>query len=358
MGFGGYYVYPLDRPLVSTRQAWGVPSGVRASHGRSRSPRRQPHFPPIMAVGPSARFLAAGARPGPAGYRREGRGQFATGTANEATAYRPLRRLAAFRYPLQSARRGFNAPLDAAEREEALADVTRDVYAASTVGPMSAKIRTIKAFLPCWGLELTPYNPEVVFAFGAGLKWRKYRSAKSYIYLSRITAQRMGVHISAAANRAVTDVLRSVQRGLGPSKRCEGLIMENLPSLPIESTAWATGGPWRPTTSLILGSWWMLREIEFSTAELRSVTLNPVLRTVAPTLPASKCDSSALGVTITHGCCCQQDENGRTPSPLCPYHLMKRHFIAYRRKWPRRFQANGKPRRGVPLFPDPQGKVC
>ena len=121
MSFGGYYYPPLDRPLVSTRQAWGVPSGVRASHGRYRSPRRQPHFPPIMAVGPSARFLAAGARPGPAGYRREGRGQFATCTANDATAYRPVCRLAAFRYPLQSARRGFNAPLDAAEREEALA---------------------------------------------------------------------------------------------------------------------------------------------------------------------------------------------------------------------------------------------
>ena len=70
-----------------------------------------------------------------------------------------------------------------------MADVTRDVYAASTVGPMSANIKTIKAFLACWGLELTPYTPEVVFALGAALKWHKYRSARSYIYLSRITAQ-------------------------------------------------------------------------------------------------------------------------------------------------------------------------
>ena len=53
--------------------------------------------------------------------------------ANEATAYRPLRKFAAFRYPLQKARRGFNAPLDAAEREEAMAGVARDVYAAFTV---------------------------------------------------------------------------------------------------------------------------------------------------------------------------------------------------------------------------------
>ena len=37
---------------------------------------------------------------------------------------------------------------------------------------------------------------------------------------------------------------------------------------------------------------------------------------------------------------------------------MKRHLLAYKRKWPRRFRRNGKARRGVPLFPDRFGKVC
>ena len=89
--------------------------------------------------------------------------------ANEATAYRPLRKFAAFRYPLQKARRGYDAPLDAAEMNAAMANVTRDVCAASTVGPMDAKLRTIMSFLDCWGLKLTPYTPEVVFALGAAL---------------------------------------------------------------------------------------------------------------------------------------------------------------------------------------------
>ena len=139
--------------------------------------------------------------------------------------------------------------------EAAMADVTRDVYAASTVGPMDAKLRTILSFLYCWGLKLTPYTPEVVFALGAALKWRKCRSASSKIYLSRTTAQRYGAHISTAANRAVADVLGSVDRGLGPSKHCEGLILENMPSLPSADAAWTKAGPWRPAASLILGSW-------------------------------------------------------------------------------------------------------
>ena len=126
----------------------------------------------------------------------------------------------------------------------------------------------------------------------------------------------------------------------------------------MESLAWAKGGHWRPATALIIGPWWVLREIESSSEELRSIILNPMWHTVVWTLPASKCDSSALGVTITHGCCCQQAESGRLPSPFCPYHLMKRHLLAYKRKWPRRFRRNGKARRGVPLFPDRFGKVC
>ena len=131
-----------------------------------------------------------------------------------------------------------------------------------------------------------------------------------------------------------------------------------MPSLPTADAAWTKGGPWRPAASLILGSWWMLREIEFSTAEVRSVSLNTVQHTVSWTLPASKCDSSALGVTITHGCCCQGAGAKRIDSPLCPYHLMKRHLNAYRRRWPRRFRRNGKARPGAPLFPDRYGKVC
>ena len=59
-----------------------------------------------------------------------------------------------------------------------MAEVSRGVYASSTVGPMEGTLRAITTFLDCWGLKLTPYTPEVVFAFGATLK-RKYRSASA-----------------------------------------------------------------------------------------------------------------------------------------------------------------------------------
>ena len=202
-------------------------------------------------------------------------------------------------------------------------------------------------------LTVAPFNTEVVYALGAALKWRKYRTADIYLYLARATAEREGATIDAATRRAVTDVIRSCKRGRGPAKRCEGLVLEILPSLPATPKAWADGGPWRPRNALIIGSWWMLREIEFSGAELRSVTFNTVLKSASLTLPASKADPTALGETVSHGCLCRDGSN-----PLCPYHLLLKHMVAYYRKYPKRFDHNGWPKAGFPLFPDKDGNVC
>ena len=218
-------------------------------------------------------------------------------------------------------------------------------------------MRTNRMFLACWDLPLIPYTVDVVYALGAALKWRKYRSAEDYLYLSKVVAERDGAHISRATLRALTDVIRSCKRGLGPAKHCEGLVLEVMPDLPDSSAAWATGGPWRPRNSLILGSWWMTREVEFANAEVRSVSINTIRRTASWTLPACKTDSAALGATITHGCCCG-DDNRRLPSPLCPYHLFLAHIQAYFRKFRSRFNADGWALKGFPLFPDDAGEVC
>ena len=71
-------------------------------------------------------------------------------------------------------------------------DVIQGVYADSTHAPMAAKMRTNRKFLACWNLPLVPYTVEVVYALGAALKWRKYRSAADYLYLSKLVAEREG----------------------------------------------------------------------------------------------------------------------------------------------------------------------
>ena len=87
--------------------------------------------------------------------------------------------------------------------QAALDNVIQGVYAESSRGPMEAKMRTVMMFLGCWNLPLVPYTAEVVYALGAALKWRRYRSAADYLRLSKTVAERQGAPIDSAARRAL-----------------------------------------------------------------------------------------------------------------------------------------------------------
>ena len=253
--------------------------------------------------------------------------------------------------------------LSASERKAALALARRETLAESSRGPQKSKLRTILKFLRCFGLDLIPFTVKVVHALAAALKWRHYRSADLYLYHARATAERRGAFISKAANRAMADMVRSCRRGIGPAKRCEGLILEQLPSLPGAWPAWVHRGPWRPRAALIVGSWWMLREIEFSNAELRAVSFNVQALTATLALPASKTDPSAIGTAITHGCCCAVEAAGATRAErcreaararcLCPYHQLLDHMTAMVSQFPGRFTPSGWPKEGSLSFQTP-----
>ena len=68
-----------------------------------------------------------------------------------------------------------------AELQAAMDAVARDVYTVTAHGPREAKMRTVLAFLACWKLPFIPYTSEVVYALGAALKRRGYRSAEEYL---------------------------------------------------------------------------------------------------------------------------------------------------------------------------------
>ena len=271
------------------------------------------------------------------------------------TAFPPMRKLARGRDKLA---RGSGEPLSAGERKAAMDEVFKDIHAASTLKPQESKLRTIRKFLAYLGLPLVPFTTEVEYALGAALKWAKYRTVNLYLYMARATAEGRGAEISRVTQRAMTDVIRSCKQGLGQAKSCEGLVLEIFPTLPGGSKAWSSGGPWRPRAALILGSWWVLREVEFAGAELRSVTFNTVQKSASWTLPASKADPTALGETVSHGCCCSMEAHRQGANPLCPYHLLLRHVTAYFGKLSHRFDRHGWAKMGFPLFPDQHGGVC
>ena len=140
--------------------------------------------------------------------------------------------------------------------------------------------------------------------------------------------------------------------------RAAPLPFQQLRHLPGDDGPWTTGGPVFPRNLVVLGAWFMLREIEAAAARASHVDLvtSEVLgeARVHWSLPASKTDQAALGVNRSHGCLCVDKAD-----PLCPAHAAWDHH----RRLLLRFGVKGEHGNlelpeGFPFFPNAQGRTC
>lgn len=153
------------------------------------------------------------------------------------------------------------------------------------------------------------------------------------------------VHIAAGRpwtqqlQQAANQAKRACQRGRGPAKQAQPLPLLELGKLEDTKESWAPEGPAFPVRSTIIISWWLLREIEASLAEISHVDIDPVNKVAHWRLPSSKADWKALGAVRTHACAC--DELSTTK--VCPFHC-----IQSQRNWAQSIRSQW-------LFPSPQG---
>ena len=155
--------------------------------------------------------------------------------------------------------------------------------------------------------------------------------------------------------RAARDAVRSCERGMGPPVQAQPLPLMMLGGLPGGVPPWTPGGPANPRNAMVVGSWFLLREVEVSTARAAHVTVTGTgerpgaVATV--TLPVSKTDAQALGTTRSHRCACLG-----SASPGCPVHSLLDQLGWLQDAFPRSF-LRGKPSLDLPLFPRPDGTV-
>ena len=103
----------------------------------------------------------------------------------------------------------------------------------------------------------------------------------------------------------------------------------------------------------MIGSWWILREMELSTVRACHIELEGSWRrpglVARLTLPTSKNDSAAFGATRSHRCHCRA-----RALTMCPAHALVDQILLLSRSFPGRFR-DGKPDLDLPLFPDANG---
>ena len=217
-------------------------------------------------------------------------------------------------------------------------------YARSTRPSRDSLWKTLTFITNAWGLgDPLPLTVEKVLAIGATLLAGKYRSFKNYFSRVHTEAERSNsIPHPVAVSRAIKDAQRACSGGMGGPRKREGLPLERLPSLPPDPAPWVPGGPVWPRDTLLLGAWWLLRELELAFAQAQHLTFScgaGGLVDVTWLLPASKTDPRAIGVTRTHGCSCGacrfgdedtdvQSEAGEPLSvSLCPVRTAARHVM-------------------------------
>ena len=258
------------------------------------------------------------------------------------------------------------------DKHNMLALVEDNKYAASSKRPREAKWNTWCKFADHWNLPPLPMNVELVKATAACFLAGQYRTPDQYFAIARQKhIETYKTKPSQAVELEITNSIRAITRGMGPSKQKETFIMEHLRQAVIQlhmvedyvndrrvvrwpcsdkdgnevrtSLATITPHPWfndpnnevhEPLLVCIIGAWFMTREIELAAATTKDITIRDDARTVTWRLPMSKTDLTGQGVERTHGCAynkhCRATMN-KTKSvclePLCPFHCFKTYMF-------------------------------
>ena len=202
------------------------------------------------------------------------------------------------------------------EAETSLED---NAYASTSRGPRAARAALWHEILTVAGHDPLALTVQSYQAGVAALRAAGYRSAMTVADQAVADARERGVTVGPALGRAIAKARRACKRGLGPPRHTAAFPVERIPELPGGPDPWVPGGPAHPRRLLVVGSWWLTREIELGNAAVEDVHLDDS-GTASLSLPASKTDIQALGAARSHACACGGWRDGAPllPRELCP----------------------------------------
>ena len=204
---------------------------------------------------------------------------------------------------------------------EACADGLRSkVWAGTSEGPVNSREKTWAILANEAGFA-DPFlvTPDLIFTVMGALEAGGYRSTELYLDAARQQHINRGYDWTQQLALSAKRATRACKRGRGPSKQAQPLPLEKVPSVPQQAKAVHPGGPLYPARATVLVSWWLLREIEASNAEISHIAIDPENRLAHWRLPHSKTDWVALGATRTHACSCRSSS---AIDSICPFHSM------------------------------------
>ena len=249
-----------------------------------------------------------------------------------------------------SRRASFTLALKAAQpnnRKRALAELDHDVVARSSAPSQESRLRTFRSLAAAWEVAPFPLSVESIRCVAASLKAGGYRSSQLY-FQSAINYQLRTLHetVHPLIRSLIRDMNRSIKRGLGPSQLKHGFdpflitgLIDSNDSDPFDLNKVS-----HLTDAVILGVWFMLREIEIANCLFHHMVLEG--NELHLILPVHKTSTEGSFTTRILRCGCRSRLHR-----MCPWHCAERHLI--RLAGHPAFQSGSS----FPFLPDHEGRV-
>ena len=240
---------------------------------------------------------------------------------------------------------------NAESQRQAVEELRKGTYAATSQAPQAALLRTWERFRNAWFSgckEVYPLTPTGLKAVAAMFRAGNYSSFRNYAFAVKGQRVRMGYLWTQQMDKLLRDCIRAVNRGIGESKRSEPLDLMKA----VNTTwGWPTNmndleKPIGATALILVACTYMCREIEVAGALEYEFCVHEDGDSCPSRLPVTKKDQEARGVTRTVECWCDL-------GIPCVSHYML-HYL-------RRLRAFGV-KKGIdndvmPLFPNPEGRA-
>ena len=200
-------------------------------------------------------------------------------------------------------------------QESSLRALGQDMLAPSSGPSVDSRLRTWQTICDAWAQPCFPLTLDNVRRASASFKARRCLSAKQYFAIVCAYQQReLGIPIDPIIRQCIKGNLRSIERGLGPSRLKEAFPLPALRPLicPTDIEPFDSGRVAHAADVLVIGVWWMLREVELAAARVQHLQVHHTTATL--TLPFSKTDCGGQMVS-------------RAPwsVPACPRHTYFAH---------------------------------
>ena len=210
--------------------------------------------------------------------------------------------------------------------EEAMASFRRDYYAASSRKPRDAMVQTWTRFHRQWfeNDEIIPLTVDSLEKVSCLFKLGSYKSYKNYLSRVKELHSEAGYPWTPILQNAARRCTRSVLRGIGGPTRSEAFDLDKVTEYLLSNDVKTDGdGPESPLAAVVVGVFFLLRELELSAIDMEDVSFTAT--TITLCLPVSKVDWQAKGCRRTWSCICGLGYH-------CPVHILREYDDELRKR--------------------------